>query len=82
MDVLSEWLKTTILHELSDGLRWLDGGSGNSGANVSHFEDDGNTLRAKVSKSGVVQITKVRDTLFIGLFSVMEHHRLTPTHSW
>lgn len=64
MDVLSEWLKTTILHELSDGLRWLDGSSGNSGANISHFEDDGNTLRAKVSKSGVVQITKVRDTLF------------------
>lgn len=64
MDILKEWLKSTIIRELSDGLGWLESGAADSpstsATKISHFEDDGSNLRAKVSKPGVVQITKVR----------------------
>jgi hypothetical protein len=63
MDILKEWLKSTIIRELSDGLSWLESCAADSHSNSptrsSHFEDDGGNLRAKVSKPGVVQITKV-----------------------
>lgn len=59
MDALEEWLEPTIRCELSDGLKWLESSSVDSASNTSHFEDDGSTLRVKVSKSGTVQMIKV-----------------------
>ena len=58
-DILGEWLNSTILREISDGLQWLESGSLDSANKNSHFEDDGNTLKAKISKPGNVQVTKV-----------------------
>lgn len=58
-DILGEWLNSTILREISDGLQWLESGSIDSANKKRHFEDDGNTLKAKISKPGNVQVTKV-----------------------
>lgn len=58
-DILGEWLKSTILREISDGLQWLESTSIDSATKKSHFEDDGSILKAKISKPGNVQVTKV-----------------------
>lgn len=64
MDILQEWLESTILRELGDGLNWLESSSEDSAIDTSHFEDDGSTLKVKISKpkGGVVQMTKVGAT--------------------
>lgn len=58
-DILGEWLNSTILREISDGLQWLESRAINSVTKDSHFEDDGETLKAKISKPGNVQVLKV-----------------------
>ena len=61
MDVLREWLAPTMIREIGAMMQSRTGAS-----NWSHlpdgntYSDDGSNLRARSSKSGVVQITKVR----------------------
>lgn len=72
-DILGEWLKSTILRELSDGLQWLGSNSVDSAIVNSHFEDDGRILKAKISKPGNVQIEKVLRSCFSSLLSLPEN---------
>lgn len=58
MDVLEEWLGSTIERELKPIIQSkLQGGSGFSGE--VRCQDDGSNLRVKSSTKGVVQIAKV-----------------------
>ncbi|KAL8870054.1 MAG: hypothetical protein Q9174_003809 [Haloplaca sp. 1 TL-2023] len=56
MDILGEWLSTTIQRGLGQVLDHVDGISVD--ASEPSYEDDGSNLRVKVSKRGVVQLIK------------------------
>lgn len=58
MDIMGEWLSTTIQKDLGQVVDHTSGQSKNS--SKASYEDDGSNLRVKASKKGVVQITKVR----------------------
>ena len=57
MDILGEWLSTTIQRDLGQVLNHVDGVSDDDSR--PSCEDDGNNLRVSVSNKGVVQLIKV-----------------------
>lgn len=63
MDLLKDWLGTTIEEELGKVLRWkqtkADGVNSPGQSENLPYRDDGSNLRVTSSKTGVVQIIKV-----------------------
>lgn len=60
MDLLKEWLIPTVAHELSAAVQWRERTPSHIRlSDNGQYEDDGSNLRARSSKPGVVQITKV-----------------------
>lgn len=60
MDLLREWLAPTMIREIGAMMQLGDGASDRCGpANGITYSDDGSNLRARFSKPGMVQITKV-----------------------
>ena len=61
MDVLREWLAPTMIREIGAMMQSRTGASDWSNPiDGNPYSDDGSNLRARSSRSGVVQITKVR----------------------
>lgn len=60
MDLLKEWLGSTVARELNAALQWRERTPTQVRlSDNGQYEDDGSNLRAKSSKPGVVQIMKV-----------------------
>lgn len=60
MDVLKDWLGSTVARELNAAVQWRERTPTDIRlSDNGQYEDDGSNLRAKSSKAGVVQITKV-----------------------
>lgn len=57
-DILNEWLGSTVERELRIALELWERTS-SLGGDADKYEDDGTTLRIKLSKGSPVQITKV-----------------------
>lgn len=60
MDLLKEWLGSTVARELSGAVQWRERTPTDIRlSDNGQYEDDGSNLRAKSSKPGVVQIMKL-----------------------
>ena len=74
MDLLKDWIGPRVHQALTEALEWKSRGSpaGRDGQD-EQFEDDGNSLRVRMSKPEVVQITKVCTAVIEASDSLLRH---------